>query len=133
MVYVRAIREANFPLYIEALSKIVPWFFSLDHMHYSRWVPIHLQDMMSLKQFHPDVYAEFLKGKFVVKKSKRAFSAIAIDQAHKQNFASVKEDGGAAVLTENPAALRRWMMCVWSTDGSFAPGIRESNREERKH
>ena len=36
MVYVKAIREANFLLYIKALSKIVPWFFSLDHTHYSR-------------------------------------------------------------------------------------------------
>ena len=67
---------------------------------------------MSLKQLHPDVYTEFLKGKFVVKKSKRAFSAIAIDQVHEQNNASVKEDGGAVGLTENPAAIRRWMVRV---------------------
>ncbi len=70
-------------------------------------MPIHLRDMVSLKKCHPDVYAEFRKGKFVVKKSKRAFSAIAIDQAHEQNNACVKGDVG---LTENPAALRRWMV-----------------------
>ena len=34
-------------LYIESLTKIVPWFFALDHTHYSRWVPIHLRDMVS--------------------------------------------------------------------------------------
>ena len=66
--------------------------------------------MVSPKQLHPNVYAEFLKGNFVVKKSKRAFSAVAIDQAHEQNNASVKGDGGAVGLTENPAALRRWMV-----------------------
>ena len=38
------------------------------------------------------------------------FSGIAIDQAHEQNNASVKGDGGAVGLTENPAALRRWMV-----------------------
>lgn len=110
MVYMRAIREADFQLYVEALSKIVPWFFALDHTHYSRWVPIHLRDMVSLKQLHPDVYAEFVKGNFVIKKSSRAFSAVAIDQAHEQNNALVKGDGGAVGLTENPAALRRWMV-----------------------
>lgn len=110
MVYVRAIREADFLLYIEALSKIVPWFFALDHTHYSRWVPIHIRDMVSLKKLNPDVYAEFLKGNFVVKKSKRALSAVAIDQVHEQNNASVKRDGGAVGLTENPAALRRCMV-----------------------
>ena len=110
MVYIRAIREADFLLYVEALSKIIPCFFALDHTHYSRWVPVHLRDMVSLKQLHPDVYVEFLKGNFVVKKSKRAFSAVAIDQAHEQNNASVKGDGGAVGLTENHAALRRWMV-----------------------
>ncbi|KAG0723071.1 hypothetical protein GWK47_043325 [Chionoecetes opilio] len=73
-------------------------------------ISIHLRDMVSLKQLHPDVYAEFLKGNFVVKKSKRAFPAVAIDQTHEQNNAFVKGDGGAVGLTENPAALRRWMV-----------------------
>ncbi len=39
----------------EALTKIVPWFFALDHIHYSKWIPIHLRDMVSLKECHPDV------------------------------------------------------------------------------
>jgi hypothetical protein len=34
----------------------------------------------------------------------------AIDQAHEQNNAIVKGDGGAIGLTEDPAALRRWMV-----------------------
>ena len=63
------------------MLNIVPWFFALDHTHYARWIPVHLRDMVSLKECHPDVYAEFLKGSFAVKKSKHEFSAIAIDQA----------------------------------------------------
>ena len=51
-----------------------------------------------------------MKGKFTVKKTKHEFSAIAIDQTHEQNNASVKGDGGAVGLTENPAAMRRWMI-----------------------
>ena len=38
------------------------------------------------------------------------FSGIAIDHAHEQNNASVKGGGGAVGLTENPAALRGWMV-----------------------
>ena len=66
--------------------------------------------MVTLKDVHPTVFSEFLKGNFVVKKTIRRFSAIAIDHAHEQNNASVKDDGGAVGLTENPAALRRWMV-----------------------
>ena len=34
---------------------------------------------------------------------------MAIDQAHEQNNAAVKSDGGAIGLTQNPDALRSWM------------------------
>ena len=66
--------------------------------------------MVTLSIKHPNVYEQFMAGNFTVRKTKRAFSAIAIDQAHEQNNASVKGDGGAVGLTENPAALRRWMV-----------------------
>ena len=73
-------------------------------------MPVHLRNLVSLKECHPTIHTEFVKGNFTVKKSKRGFSAIAIDQAHEQNNASVKGDGGAVGLTENPAALHRWMV-----------------------
>ena len=38
------------------------------------------------------------------------FSNVAIDQVHEQNNACVKGDGGAVGLTQNPQALRRWMV-----------------------
>ncbi len=110
LIFVRSIREGNLELYVQALAKIIPWYFALDHTHYARWTPVHLHDMISLKQSHPSIYAEFAKGNFVVKKSKRSFSAISIDQAHEQNNAIVKGDGGAIGLTENSTALHRWMV-----------------------
>ena len=35
---------------------------------------------------------------------------MSLDQAHEQNNAKVKETGGAIGLTENPVALKRWMV-----------------------
>ena len=32
LLFVRSIREGNFQLYLESLTKIVPWMFTLDHM-----------------------------------------------------------------------------------------------------
>ena len=136
MIYVRAIREGNFMLYIESLTKIVPWFFALDHTHYSRWVPIHLRDMVSLKEYHPDIYEEFMKGNFTVKKSKHVFSALAIDHAHEQNNASVKGDGGAVGLTENPSALRCWMVSgpeMARLIGEFESSITEKQDSDYRH
>ena len=110
MIYVRSLREGDFMLYIDALTNIVTWFFALGHANYARWIPVHLRDMVALEDKHPDVFAEFMARNFTVKKTTHEFAALAIDQAHEQNNASVKGDGGAVGLTENPAALRRWMV-----------------------
>ena len=108
--FVRSVREGNFNLYRDSLSKLAPWMFSMNHINYARWLSIHIRDMCALPAKHPEVYQHFLKGSFVVHKSQRVFSSIALDQAHEQANALVKGDGGAVGLTENPGALRRWMV-----------------------
>ena len=85
MIYVRSTRKRLKSTYIYMFRPIL--FFALDHVHYARWIPVHLCDMVSLKDSEPDVYAEFLKSKFVVHQSRLAFSPIAVDQAHKQTSA----------------------------------------------
>ncbi|KAI9547233.1 hypothetical protein NQZ68_018435 [Dissostichus eleginoides] len=86
------------------------------------------QDVWSSKQ--PTKSDLFLKGNFAVKKTTRSFSAIVIGQAHEQNNASVKDDGGAVGLTENPAALRRWM--VSGPEMARVVGEFEASTEKRK-
>lgn len=66
--------------------------------------------MLALQTTHPDIYQEFEKGNFAIRKTESKFSNIAIDQAHEKNNAIVKGDGRAIGLTEDPAALRRWMV-----------------------
>ena len=95
---------------METLRKIIPWFFALDHVNYSRWGAVHLQDMTTLQGKHENIYEKFVNGGFTVRKTQKAFSAMAIDQAHEQNNSLVKGEGGAVGLTESPSALRRWMI-----------------------
>ena len=103
-MYIRSLREGNFSLYIDTLNQLVPWFFALDHVHYARWLPIHIQDMVALKTMHPSVY-KFKKGNFVVQQSVHSFSCMALDQSHEQLNKCIKGDGGVVGLTENPVAL----------------------------
>ena len=110
MVYVRSLHQASFQMYLDALTELVPWFHALDHTNYARWIPVHLRDMAELSRMHPEVAKEFSDGKFTVRKTNRVFSAIAIDQAHEQNNAHIKGEGGAVGLTDNPSALRCWMV-----------------------
>ena len=62
-------------------------------MHSMRSPHMDLRYMMVLEEQHPDVISEFHKGNFVIHKSRRDLSAMAIDQAHEQNNAVIKGDG----------------------------------------
>lgn len=103
LMLIRSFREGDFTLYCDTLHELLGYFFA-------RWLTVHLYDMMTLQQCHPEVAREFKRGNFVVHKSAREFSAIAIDQAHGQNNAVIKGDGGAIGLTEDPERLRHWMV-----------------------
>lgn len=84
---IRSFREVNFSLYCQALKDLMPYFFANNNTIYARWLPVHLRDMLTLESRHPEV-----------------------DQAHEQVNAVIKGDGGAIGLTENPSALRSWIV-----------------------
>ena len=106
-VFVRAHREKNFFLFVEALEKIVEFFFAFDHYNYARWVSVHIRDMSSIPS---SIKQDFINN-WVVSKSQHRFSSIPIDQAHEQLNAVVKGKGGVIGLTENPVAVQRWLLC----------------------
>jgi len=113
---VRAFREANF----ESLSALIPYIYS------------------DLEQRLPPVSKEFRDGKFVVFKSRRPFSAMAIDQAHEQANAVIKGEGGVIGVTEDPSALRIWMIAgpeVSRLAGEYEclSALRDANETERHH
>ena len=107
---VQSLRQGDFQLYVDSLVNLVPWFFALGHIHYSRWVPVHIRDMTGLHVSHPNVATKFQNGHFFVKKTLNAFSSLPIDHAHEQNNESVKGDRGAIGLSENMSELLRWMV-----------------------
>lgn len=136
MQYIRSIREGNFSLYVQLVGQLLPWFFAMDQCNYSRWVPVHIRDMLALPLKHPNVYQQFLLGKFVVQKSKHLFSLIALDHNHEQQNEMIKGEGGAVGLTEDPAALRRWMIAgpeVARVVTEFEETFIKSNTEDTRH
>ena len=40
-VLVGSMRESNFHMYLNILSAISPWFFTMDYTNYLRWLPVH--------------------------------------------------------------------------------------------
>ena len=69
--FVRAERDGNWTLHLEAFAAMLPWLTIYDHTNYARWEPVYLADMKLLEMTAPEVYAEFMQGNFVVKRTKR--------------------------------------------------------------
>ena len=108
LILVCAHRERDFQLYVQVLEKLTPLLFSLDHVNYARWLPVHIRVMKDLPDPISDEFEK--KGHWVHSKTNNAFSAISIDQAHKQENTSVKGFGSCIGLTENPITFRCWML-----------------------
>ena len=56
------------------------------------------------------MYKEFCSGNFVIRKTTNPFSAIALDQTHEQNNATIEGVGSAIGLLskDKDSTLRRW-------------------------
>lgn len=59
LILVRCFRQSDFRQYTAALMAITPWMFALDRTNYSRWLPVHIRDMVGLPNKHPHVFKEF--------------------------------------------------------------------------
>ena len=53
--FIRSLREGNFNPYLDSLNSFAPWFFALDHVHYARWLPVHIRDMNALSTIHSSI------------------------------------------------------------------------------
>ena len=82
-------------MYKKSLVSLVPWMFSQVHINYAMWMSIHIRDMNLLSSTHPDIHQEFTNGSFVVHKTEKVFSSIALDHEHEQVNAQVKAPGKA--------------------------------------
>ena len=73
--FVRSVREGHFDLYVQVIDELCGWLFIFDQTHYSRWLPVHVKDMVQLQHNHPEVLQEFRsRGNCVVQKSEERFS-----------------------------------------------------------
>ena len=110
--FVRSFREKKFDLYVSSLKQIACWAFAFDHIHYARWLPVYIRDMIFLHTKHPRIYKYFQDGDFAVAVTNRKFSSVSIDQAHEMQNKIVNGDGGIIGVTDNQEFLNRWLICA---------------------
>lgn len=85
----------------------MPWVMVMDHTHYARNLPVHLRDMVTLEERHPDLFSAFMEGKFMGQKTKRFFSMLPFDQMHEQLIDWLKNEAGVIGNLDDPRTVRR--------------------------
>ena len=95
---VRGQRLGDWQLTLNACTDLCPWFFAFGHTNYARWMPVFLRDMTGLPEIHPSIHEEFVEGKFVVQRSRKKFSLMALDQSQEHSIKFLKEDSGTKGL-----------------------------------
>ncbi len=71
LLFIRFLIESNFSLYDQALCQMILYMYANNNLNYARWLPVHLIDMMTLVERHPQTAEAFHARKFVVHKSDR--------------------------------------------------------------
>ena len=93
--FIKAERTGNWKLHLQALHEMLPYMAASGHNLYTKSVYLYLQDMTTLQGSHPEVYAHFLKGYHVIRRSDRFWAGLSLDLAIEQILMrSVKTTGG---------------------------------------
>ena len=72
--FTRAQRDGLWDLQLYSFKRMLPYFFSYDHVNYARWGTVYLAEMSTL-------LLEFQEGNFVVKRTERRFNQVSADQS----------------------------------------------------
>ena len=110
--FVRATKEGNWKLHLQCICQMIPWMFAYDQVHYSRYLPVYLCEMLSLPTRHPSADEQRKRGKFAIQRSSVAsFSQVPVDQAVEQTInRDTKTSGGIIGFSLRPGAVERWML-----------------------
>ncbi|WAR24223.1 P52K-like protein [Mya arenaria] len=123
LLFIRAEREGNWKLHLEAFAAMLPWLTAYDHLNYARWGPVYLAEMKDLENRAPEVYTEFMNGNFVVKRSNNHFSQIPTDQATEWINKLCKLNNGIIGITRNDSARDKFCI-TWAFRSNISQKMR---------
>ena len=77
--YNRAERTGNWPLHLQTIQDMLPYLAASGHNLYTKSARVHLQQMVNLKEEHPDVHQRFEGMLHVIRRSQLGRSVIGSD------------------------------------------------------
>ena len=109
LLFVQSIREANLPMFISSLEKVIPWMFALDQAVGCLFISSHLRNCILFIQ---ESLSSFTRGFLQWVDTNRLFSCISDYHAHEQNKKFIKSDAYVVGILNDTKALLKWIYQV---------------------
>ena len=110
MKYVRAEREADWPLHLATVKEMVPLFFAAGHVHYARYGLFYLRSMEAMPE---EVRTHFMKGQHTMHHNAGLFNGIWSDMAIETTFMRYGHgQSGIIGITLRPETLKTWAYSI---------------------
>ena len=107
---IRASREGNFLLHLQAVEAIIPWCFAYDRTNYSRYLPWYIKSMQELESENPKIWDYLCDRGFSVQLSTtNSFGRIPMDQTIEETVnKDTQTTGGTKGFSLNAKAVSRY-------------------------
>ena len=104
--YIRAEREADWPLHMACVEEMMPLFFAAGHSHYARYGLYYLRSMEAMPE---NIRQHFLNGQHTMHHNPGIFNGISSDMAIETTFMRYGHgQGGIIGITLKPETLKTW-------------------------
>ena len=106
---IAADRKGDWIGHLQVVQDLLPVFCQANCINYLRYGSWYLDKMLKLEEELPDLYTEFINGKFVVQTSKGQFKAVSPDMKLEQTInRSQKSSGGIIGCTKIDSYVTEW-------------------------
>ena len=112
-IYVRAERDAEWPLHFWTMQQMIPYFFAGGHVNYARFGLYYLRSMERLPE---NVLKRFLNGEHVMRHNPGVWNGILSDIVIEITFMRYgKGPGGLVGVTLKPSTVKRRALSLHNT------------------
>ena len=105
----QSFRKGDWLLHCSAVRRSIPLFFGFDRPNYKRWVPLYLEDCLSVQTKYPELSKHFIDGGFVGSQTSRCGSSLPFDQFLEKAYNKPpKVSGGIIGMTRRKENVTKW-------------------------
>ena len=105
----QSFRKGDWLLHCSAVRRSIQLFFGFDRPNYKRWVPLYLEDCLSVQTKYPELSKHFIDGGFVGSQTSRCGSSLPFDQLLEKAYNKpAKVSGGIIGMTRRKENVTKW-------------------------